>query len=205
MTDNPKSTFARRVRAARPRPTKYEVRDDVVSGLALAIQPTGVRTYFFSRMVRGRRRYATIGSADVMTIPEARREARGLIASYIEPTKKDSGARTPGHPMTAFAEEFLDRQAHRWKPRTVETNSRIVRDPGRHCRRACQGLVRVHGRPARQRQPRPAGPVRHDAHGRALGLPPPQLQSLQEDQAIPDAAEGAVSDKRRKWPGSTPY
>ena len=29
--------------------------------------------------------------------------------------------------MTAFAEEFLDRQAHRWKPRTVETNSRIVR------------------------------------------------------------------------------
>ena len=55
--------------------------------------------------------------------------ARGprLIASYIEPAKKDSGPRTPGHPMTAFAEEFLAQQAHRWKPRTVETNSRIVR------------------------------------------------------------------------------
>ena len=39
----------------------------------------------------------------------------------------DSGPRTPGHPMTVFAEEFLDRQAHRWKPRTLETNSRIVR------------------------------------------------------------------------------
>ena len=62
-----------------------------------------------------------------MTVPEARREARRLIASYIEPAKKDSGPRTPGRPMTAFAEEFLDRQAHRWKPRTVETNSRIVR------------------------------------------------------------------------------
>ena len=122
-----KSTFARRVRAAKPRATKYEVRDDVVIGLALAIQPTGVRTYFLSRMVRGRRRYANIGSADALTIPEARREARRLIASYIEPAKKDSGPRTPGHPMTAFAEEFLDRQAHRWKPRTVETNSRIVR------------------------------------------------------------------------------
>ena len=94
-----KSTFARRVRAAKPRATKYEVRDDVVIGLALAIQPTGVRSY----------------------------EARRLIASYIEPAKKDSGPRTPRHPMTAFAEEFLDRQAHRWKPRTVETNSRIVR------------------------------------------------------------------------------
>ena len=122
-----KSTFARRIRAAKPRATKHEVRDDVVTGLALAIQPTGVRTYFLSRMVRGRRRYANIGNADAMTIPEARREARRLIASYIEPAKKDDGPRTPGHPMTDFAEEFLDRQAHRWKPRTVQTNSRIVR------------------------------------------------------------------------------
>ena len=122
-----KSTFARRVRAAKPRETKYEVRDDVVTGLALAIQPTGVRSYFLCRMVRGHRRYANIGSADAMTIPEARREARRLIASYIEPVKKHSGPRTPGHPMTAFAEEFLDRQAHRWKPRTQATNSRIVR------------------------------------------------------------------------------
>ena len=122
-----KSTFARRVRAARPRATKFEVRDDVVTGLALAVQPTGVRTFFLARMVRGRRRYATIGSTDAMTIPEARREARRLIASYIEPAKQDSGPRTPGHPMTAFAEEFLDRQAHRWKPRTQEANSRFVR------------------------------------------------------------------------------
>ena len=39
-----KSTFARRIRAAKPRATKYEVRDDMVTGLALAIQPTGVRS-----------------------------------------------------------------------------------------------------------------------------------------------------------------
>jgi len=64
----------------------------VVSGLALTIQPTGVRTYFLARMVRGRRRYATIGSADAMTIPEAQREARRLIASYIEPAKPDCPA-----------------------------------------------------------------------------------------------------------------
>lgn len=30
--------------------------------------------------------------------------------------------------MNAFAEEFLDRQAHRWNPRTRKTNSRIVRE-----------------------------------------------------------------------------
>ena len=29
---------------------------------------------------------------------------------------------------STFAGEFLDRQARRWKPRTRETNSRIVRN-----------------------------------------------------------------------------
>ena len=123
-----KSTFARRVRAAKTRATKYEVRDDVVSGLALAIQPTGVRTYFLARMVRGRRRYATIGSADAMTVPEARREARRLIASYIEPATKDNGPKTPGHPMDAFAAEFLERYARHWKPRTLTASAYVVRN-----------------------------------------------------------------------------
>ena len=37
MTDNPKSTFARRVRAARPRARKYDVWDDVITGLGLRV------------------------------------------------------------------------------------------------------------------------------------------------------------------------
>ncbi len=121
------STFARRVRAARPRTRRRDVRDDMVSGLILRVYPSGKRTFSLETMVRGRRRYATIGDAGEMTVPEARREARRLIAGYIEPAKEDNGPKTPGHPMTAFAEEFLDRQARHWKPRTVETNSRIVR------------------------------------------------------------------------------
>ena len=127
MTDRPKSTFARRLRAAKPRTKAYEVRDDIVSGLGAAIQPTGARTFFLARMVRRKRRYATIGSAESMTVPEARHEARRLIASYIEPAVKDCGPKTPGHPMTAFADEFLERHGRHWKPRTVETNTRIVR------------------------------------------------------------------------------
>ena len=127
MNDQPKSAFARRVRAARARDRKYEIRDDTVTGIGLTIQPSGVRTFFFARMVHGRRRLSTIGNADEMIFPEARREARSLIASYIEPAKKHNGPRTPGHPMTAFAEEFLERHGRHWKPRTVETNTRIVR------------------------------------------------------------------------------
>ncbi len=127
MSDNPKSTFARRVRAARPRARKYELRDDMVTGLGLAVQPTGVRTFVFNRMVRGRRRYATVGSADAMTVPEARAEARKLIAAFLDTAKNDNGPRTPGHPMDDFAAEFLDRQARHWKPRTRETNAYMVR------------------------------------------------------------------------------
>ena len=126
MTDNPKSTFARRGRAARPRDRKYELRDDMVTGLGLAVQPTGVRTFVFNRMVRGRRRYATVGSADAMTVPEARK----LIAAFLDTAKNDNGPRTPGHPMDAFAAEFLDRQARRRQPR----HARPVHDDA-HCAR----------------------------------------------------------------------
>lgn len=38
-----------------------------------------------------------------MTVPEARK----MIASYVEPARKDNGPRMPGHTIDAFAEEFL--------------------------------------------------------------------------------------------------
>ena len=127
MTDQIKSTFARRVRAAKPRARKYEIRDDVVTGLGLAVQPSGVRTFVLNRMVRGRRRYATVGNPDTMTVPEARAEARKLIAAFLDTGKNDNGPRTPGRPMDAFAAEFLERQARHWKPRTLESNTYMVR------------------------------------------------------------------------------
>ena len=127
MSDNPKSTFAKRVRAAKPRETRYDIRDDVIPGLSLRVFPSGARSFALARMARGRRRYATVGDADAMTIPEARAEARRLIAAFTESVKNDGGPRTPGHPMDAFAAEFLDRQARHWKPKTQECNARIVR------------------------------------------------------------------------------
>ena len=127
MTDQPKSTFARRVRAAKPRAKKYEIRDDVITGLGLTVQPSGGRTFVLNRMVRGRRRYATVGNADTMTVPEARREARKLIAAFIDKAKHNGGPRTPGRPMDAFADEFLDRQGRQWKPATLQSNTYLVR------------------------------------------------------------------------------
>ena len=119
MTDQTKSTFARRVRAAKPRARKYELRDDAISGLTLRVFPSGARTFTLSRMVRGRRRYATVGTADTMTVSEARAEARKLLAAFLDTVKNDGGPRTPCHPMDAFAAEFLDRQAHRPESRRI--------------------------------------------------------------------------------------
>lgn len=111
VSDQTRSTFARRVRAAKPRARKYEICDDVITGLGLVVQPSGVRTFVLNRMVRGRRRYATVGSADAMTVPEARREARKLIAAFLDTVKRGGGPRTSDHPMDALADEFLERQA----------------------------------------------------------------------------------------------
>lgn len=105
--ENPKSTFAERVHAAKPRTKRYDVWDDVTTGLALRVGTSGHRSFFLRRTVRGRIRSTTIGSVDTMTVPEARREARKLIATFIEPARQDNGPRTPGRPVDVFAEEFL--------------------------------------------------------------------------------------------------
>ena len=102
MSDQPKSTFARRVRAAKPREKRYDIRDDVIPGLFLRVFPTGARSFALDRMTRGRRRFATLGSADALTIPEARAEARRLIASFADTAKKDGGPRTPGSAGFAY-------------------------------------------------------------------------------------------------------
>ena len=96
-------------------------------GLGVRVRPSGTRTFFLRRTVRGRVRFATLGNADTLNLPESRREARKLIVTFIDTIKKDSGHRTPGYPMDAFAAEFLERQARHWKPRTLETNQWMVR------------------------------------------------------------------------------
>ncbi len=91
MNDQTKSTFARRVRAARPREKRCEIRDDIIPGVTLRIYPSGARSFALERTMRGKRRYARIGAAHAMTIPEARR----LIAAFTETVRHDGGPRTP--------------------------------------------------------------------------------------------------------------
>ena len=99
----------------------------MISGLGLRVGTSGHRSFFLRRNVRGRIRSATIGNADTLSVPEARAEARRLLATFIEPARKDNGPRTPGRPMPAFAEEFFDRQARHWKAQTLDSNTYMVR------------------------------------------------------------------------------
>ena len=78
-------------------------------------------------MARGRRRYATLGDTAAMIVPEARVDARRLIAALTETARNDGGPSTPGQLLTAFAEEFLERYARHWKPATREASTYVVR------------------------------------------------------------------------------
>ena len=127
MTEPTRSTFARRIRAARPREMRYSIRDDVIKGLCLRIYPSGARNFVLDRMTRGRRHYTTIGSAEAMSVPRARHEARELIAAFTDTVKNNGGPRTPGHPMSEFADEFLERYARHWKPSTLSGSAYLIR------------------------------------------------------------------------------
>ena len=76
-----KSTFTRRVHAARTRATKHEARHDVVSRLVPIIHPPEFGPGFLAGVAHRRARRATTGNADAMTIREPRREVRGLIGA----------------------------------------------------------------------------------------------------------------------------
>ena len=124
----PRPSFARRIAAARPRPTKYAVWDDQISGLGVCIYPSGTRSFFLRRQLPdGRVRSVTLGSAERMRLPEARREARRTLATLADAPEPGRGPRHPGRPMGAFAEEFLERHARYWKPATLAGNAYLLR------------------------------------------------------------------------------
>lgn len=124
-----RTSFPRRVAAARPRKRKYDLWDDAISGLGLSVHPSGTRSFFLRRRTPGGRvRRVTLGSADAMSVPQARREARRVLPGLADPPARNAGPRYPGRPMADFAAEFLERHARHWKPRTRQANRRIVQN-----------------------------------------------------------------------------
>ena len=124
-----RSTFGQRIRAAKPRDKYFNIWDEVISGLGLRIGPSGHRAFFLRRKLpAGRVRSITLGNAEGMSVAEARREARRVLATLLDEPDDRRGPRYPGHPMSGFAEEFLERYARHWKPATLESSAHALRN-----------------------------------------------------------------------------
>lgn len=96
------------VNKAVPEEKPFEVRDTVLSGLLLRVQPSGVRSYVFE-WGRGKRR--TLGRVGVMTLEQARRKATiyaGEAAEHGAPLQVIDAARAAPDVRT-FGEFMRDR------------------------------------------------------------------------------------------------
>lgn len=123
---NEPSTFALRTRAATPRDQRRDICDDVVPGLILRVYRSGARC----TRKHGPRATVLRDHRQRRCHDHPRSPARGPEADcelhHTKPVSRDCGPRTPGYPMTTFGEEFLDRQAARWKPTTQASNPLLL-------------------------------------------------------------------------------
>lgn len=69
------------VQKAEPRKSRYFIRDDVVLGLVLRVEPSGNKRFYLDyRRSSGERTSYKLGSVDIFTVAQARDAARDLLA-----------------------------------------------------------------------------------------------------------------------------
>ena len=110
----------RRIDALKPRRTTYDVRDTDLKGFGVRILPSGRKRYFLHNQVKGHRVWHAIGDAGVITLAQARSQARALLASRC------SGEETVPVASVMFesvAEEVFRRYRRHWKPSTLAVES----------------------------------------------------------------------------------
>lgn len=88
--------------------------DQAVRGLGIKVEPTGAKTFYWSRKARGRRVWKTIGEWPAMTIDDARAQASKHNTTLAEWKKAGFHGVDPfGHPTAltfdALVNEYVDR------------------------------------------------------------------------------------------------
>jgi len=122
----------RGVETAKPKAERYGKPDGLVPGLQLIVQPSGAKTFRLIPRVNGKQVNITIGSATVLTLAEARAEAKrqlGLIAKGEDPrAAKQEKVRITAETVEIVARRFIERHAkannRTWKEiqRKLEVN-----------------------------------------------------------------------------------
>ena len=96
--------------------------DSIVAGLGLRVRPNARKTRIVHRRCNGTVVRRTLGALDALTVEDARRAARALIAGT-----RTSSAPTTISTVRAFAPAFLADCAGRWRPATRKNYADTVR------------------------------------------------------------------------------
>ena len=114
-----------RIRALKPRPSTYDLRDSRLRGFGVRVLPSGAKRFFLHAQHRGERVWQIVGDANALPLAEARARAASRLAAIRR------GAETPEGPryarFEAVAEAVFARHASVWKPRTLEVNRSYLR------------------------------------------------------------------------------
>lgn len=95
------------------------VHDKKLRGFGLKISPASKKTYFVRTVRRTGSRNVILGEAGKVSAAEARRKA----VAELDAARSD---RVNGPVFRDYAEEFMRRQARRWKPSTQESNRHFL-------------------------------------------------------------------------------
>jgi integrase len=105
----------RGVEAAKAQDKRYGKPDGLVPGLQLIVQPSGAKAYRLLARIHGKQRNITIGNAALLTLAQAREEARRqltLIAGGGDPRAvKQAAAATAADTVEVVARRFIERHA----------------------------------------------------------------------------------------------
>ena len=111
-----------RVKALRPRPSAYDIRDAKLRGFGVRVLPSGAKRFFIHTQHRGTRIWKMVGdaNANAINVDEARARAASLLAAIR--CDADAPASPDATRFEVVAETVFQRYARVWKPQTLYVN-----------------------------------------------------------------------------------
>ena len=108
--------------SARPRACEYALRDTVLQGFMLRVQPCGARSWVLRCRRGGKARRITLGRPDALAADDARTLALAFLA------REKGGGKPPlpppcGPTLKRFAAGYLERRSPAWKPSTRKSTA----------------------------------------------------------------------------------
>jgi integrase len=105
----------RAIEAAKPRAARYGKADGLVPGLRVIVHPSGAKVFALFTRVNGRLVNFKLGSATVLSLAQAREEARrklGLIAAGTDPRlAKQEAVQSEQETVETLVKQFIERHA----------------------------------------------------------------------------------------------